>query len=74
MHSPSYGCVSTVLRLNSRYSGLGPEILMLMEKEMIISIMKLLSGVFASLVTLVVKNPPENAGDIRDAVSVCGFR
>ena len=73
-HLPSCGCVSTVLRLHSRYSGLGPEILMLMEKEMIISIMRLLSGVFASLVTLVVKNPPANAGDIRDAVSVCGFR
>ena len=41
---------------------------------MIISVMRLLSGVFAFLMALMVKNPPVNAGDVRDAGSVCGFR
>ena len=36
--------------------------------------MGLLSGVCASLVALVVKNPPAKVGDVRDAGSVCGFR
>ena len=53
---------------------MGAVILTLMEIEMIISVMRLLSGVFAFLMALMVKNPPVNAGDVRDAGSVCGFR
>ena len=43
-------------------------------KKWFISIMGLLSGVCASPVALVVKNPPTKVGGVRDAGSVCGFR